>query len=260
MRPIAVPVLWHIPVSHYNEKVRWALEHKGVEHERRAPPPPAHMAVAMALTRGRGRTFPLLTLDGAALGDSTEIIAALERSHPQRPLYPRDPGLRHRALELEDFFDEELGPYSRLVVFHELRSDPVALQAFTRTLLPAPVAGNATLNGLFARGASSFAGVRYRIGSEEALGHAKGKIAAAFDRLEAELARAEGEFLVGDAFSVADLTAASLFAPVVQPPEGPVVPPPPAAHAAYMESLRDRPGVRWVQDTFARHRGNARRP
>ena len=35
------PVLWHIEVSHYNEKARWALDHKGIEHERRAPPPGA---------------------------------------------------------------------------------------------------------------------------------------------------------------------------------------------------------------------------
>ena len=31
----AKPVLWHIPVSHYSEKARWALAHKGIEHERR---------------------------------------------------------------------------------------------------------------------------------------------------------------------------------------------------------------------------------
>ena len=45
----STPVLWHIPVSHYNEKVRWALAYKGIEHERRAPPPGAHIPLAMAL-------------------------------------------------------------------------------------------------------------------------------------------------------------------------------------------------------------------
>ena len=54
------PVLWHIPVSHYNEKARWALDYKGVEHERKAPPPPSHMAVSMWLTRGSSKTFPVL--------------------------------------------------------------------------------------------------------------------------------------------------------------------------------------------------------
>ena len=60
----AKPVLWHIPVSHYSEKVRWALTHKGVEHERSAPLPGPHMAVALWLTRGGDKTFPVLHLDG----------------------------------------------------------------------------------------------------------------------------------------------------------------------------------------------------
>ena len=30
-----IPVLWHIPLSHYNEKVRWALDYKGIAHRRR---------------------------------------------------------------------------------------------------------------------------------------------------------------------------------------------------------------------------------
>jgi hypothetical protein len=28
MRP-DTPVLWHLDISHYNEKVRWALDYKG---------------------------------------------------------------------------------------------------------------------------------------------------------------------------------------------------------------------------------------
>ena len=41
------PVLWHIGVSHYSEKVRWALAYKGVAHERRGPVPGAHMLIAL---------------------------------------------------------------------------------------------------------------------------------------------------------------------------------------------------------------------
>ncbi len=51
------------------------------------------------------------------------------------------------------------------------------------------------------------------------------KVLAALDRLEAEL-RPSG-YLVGDRFSVADLTAAALLAPVVLPPEFPYRPPGP---------------------------------
>jgi len=32
----SVPVLWHFPVSHFNEKIRWALDFKGIPHVRKA--------------------------------------------------------------------------------------------------------------------------------------------------------------------------------------------------------------------------------
>ena len=109
----AEPILWHIPVSHYSEKARWALDHKRVEHERRAPLPGAHILEALWLTRGSAKTLPVLRLDGRNIGDSTAIIAALEVRYPEPPLYPDDPDERRRALDLEDFFDEELGPQIR---------------------------------------------------------------------------------------------------------------------------------------------------
>src|SRR5436190_8312816 len=101
----AKTVLWHIPVSHFSEKARWALDHKGVPHEKRAPVPGVHMAFALWLTRGRDKTFPILQLDGDAIGDSTAIIRVLERRYPDPPLYPEDSRERRRALDLEEFFD-----------------------------------------------------------------------------------------------------------------------------------------------------------
>ena len=70
------------------------------------------------------KTFPVLQLDGRNIGDSTAIIAALETRWPDAPLYPEDPAERRRALELEDHFDEQLGPQIRLLGWHELRKDP----------------------------------------------------------------------------------------------------------------------------------------
>ena len=37
--PQETPVLWHLEVSHYNEKARWALDYKRVRHVRRAVTP-----------------------------------------------------------------------------------------------------------------------------------------------------------------------------------------------------------------------------
>ena len=257
---MSAPVLWHIPVSHYNEKARWALDHKGIAHERRAPMPGAHMAVAAALTRGRAKTFPLLQLDGRAIADSTAIIAALEARFPERRLYPEDPQKRARALELEEFFDEELGPYSRLAIFHVMRRDERMLEDFTGDMLPGALAGHRATRRGVAKGASLFLELRYRVATEEAAAHAQAKVVAAFDRLERELEAGRGEYLVGDSLTVADLTAASLFNPVVLPPEGPEAPEPPAVYEEFRGPLRERSGYRWVEETFARHRAGARRP
>ncbi len=253
-------VLWHIPVSHFNEKVRWALDYKGVPTERRAPPPGAHMAVALWLTRGRGKTFPVLQVDGRTISDSTAIIAALEELYPEPALYPGDPAERSRALGLEDFFDEELGSHSRLLAFHELRKSDESLQQFTAGILPERLASNPRVLGAAARGGALFTQARYRVGSDAAADEARAKIAAAFDRLEAELAKGSGDYLVGDRFSVADLTAAALFVPVVGPEQGPELPDAPEPYERFRASLRERPGFRWVEEMFARHRVDAVRP
>jgi hypothetical protein len=60
----------------------------------------------------------------AAIGDSTRIIEALERRWPDPPLYPAEAELRERALELDEYFDEELGPEIRRVFLYRLFADP----------------------------------------------------------------------------------------------------------------------------------------
>src|SRR4051794_41362014 len=126
----------HLKGSPYNEKARWALDYKRVPHARRAVTPIGHAAVSRGVG-GRG-TMPVLAIGGRAIGDSSEIIAELERRAPEPRLYPADPAERARALELEDLFDEQLGPYMRrLVLHHALRDSDLLLGAFTPDL-PGP--------------------------------------------------------------------------------------------------------------------------
>ena len=57
-------------------------------------------------------------------------------------------------------------------------------------------------------------------------------------------------------FTVADLTAASLFYPVVLPDEGPTEGDGTAAAGmeAFRDPLKERPGYLWVEEMFRRHR------
>lgn len=245
------PVLWHIEISHYNEKARWALDHKRVPHVRKAPSPgPVHQHKAKRLTGTN--TFPVLELDGRAIGDSTAIIAALEDRYPDAPLYPEDPDARRRALELEEIFDEQLAPEIRRIVFAAL------LEAGTGAMLEfAPPQGPLAplmrsiakvsfplMKGGMAR--------QYGTGPEQVAG-AEQQITAIFDLIEAE--RAGGDYLVGDRFSVADLAAASLSHPIARPIEFeyPYSRLPAKANAA-RERLAEHPAIDWVRGVYARER------
>jgi glutathione S-transferase len=253
------PTLWHINVSHYSEKVRWALAWKGVEHRRRAPIPSTHIPIALWLTRGAQYTFPVLTLDGRNIGDSTAIMGALEHRYPQAPLYPEDPAERQRALALEDFFDEELGPAIRQLVWHELGKDPDRFALVMEQTSPPSLA---RFSKAAARYGRIFTSLRFGARSERAAERSRAKVVAALDRLDAELEAGAGEYLVGDSFTVADLTAASLFYPVALPEGAPLPPdqPLPESYQRFREPLEDRPGMRWVREIFRRHRRPAKAP
>src|SRR5215218_1467786 len=101
------PLLWHLSISHYSEKVRWALDWKRIAHRRRVMPPGLQPLGGVLLTRGPTITMPVLVMDGRTIPDSTAIIAALEEAFPERPLYPADPQERARALALEEWADED---------------------------------------------------------------------------------------------------------------------------------------------------------
>ncbi len=251
MAPTAAPVLWQFRHSHYNEKARWALDWKRVPHVRRSLLPGPHVPRVLWMTGQK--SVPVLVCDGTAVADSTRIIETLERRHPETPLYPRDPTLRRRALELEDFFDEELGPHVRRTVFHSVLPDG----PFTASLM----------SGGFSRGARRLYGwsfplvravMRVDMQIDDA-GAARGraKISAALDTIRDELQ--PSGYLVGDGFTVADLTAAALLYPLVRPPEFPYPVPDawPDAAERLCGAFAGHPTLAWASDMYRRHRGTS---
>ncbi len=242
--------LVHVPVSHYSEKARWALDYKRIPHTRRWPLGGLHPVVTWSLTRGRHQTVPVLVMDGEGIGDSTEIIRRLEEGFSEPPLYPAEPADRRRALELEDHFDEELGPYIRRMVYHHLTADPELLGELA--MHQAQYAHRATL-GITKKVLDRFLDLRFSTRSPERAREAEERVVAALDRLDAEL---DGrEYLAGDRFSVADLTAAALLYPFVLPPETPWRPSRlPDAWIEFSEANRERPCHAWVAAMYRRHR------
>ena len=66
-------------------------------------------------------------------------------------------------------------------------------------------------------------------------------------------------YLAGDAFSVADLTAASILAPIVRPPGSlwAELGDYPDAVEVLMLELRGTPAYRWMHEMYRRHRGES---
>lgn len=244
------PILWHLKVSNYNEKARWALDYKAVPHVRRAVLPGRHAKLARKLWGGD--TLPALKLDGQVIGDSTRIIERLERRHPTPPLYPADPAERRQSLELEEFFDEQLGPYVRLLVLHHTLPDArLMLGAFAPDLE----------GGELLAGRAMFPLIRRRIVADfgidpESVKYAYRQLEFVGERFLAELG--SDDYLVGGTFTVADLTLASMLAPALAPPEYPY-PQPHRAHPR-LEPLREACDVRlrdWTMGMYSRHRGRS---
>ena len=247
-----VPVLWQLQISHYVEKVRWALDYKRVAHVRRTLLPGLHVVKTKRLT-GDTSTAPVLTLDGRAIGDSTRIIAAIEEQWPQPPLYPVDPTQRRRALELEEFFDEELGPHIRRAFYYELLPHPeLVVPLFTDGQ---PAASRALLRAGFPILRVAMRR-RFEINADAAA-NSRAKMVAAMDRLEREIS--PSGYLVGDSFTVADLTAAALFYPVPRPAGFPYAMVAdddlPDSFRGFVDSLARRPGGQWLAQIYRRHRG-----
>lgn len=248
---MTVPLLWHFPISHFNEKVRWALDWKGVPHRRRALGA-TYLPRALFAT-GRPH-LPILFLDGRAIADSTAIIAALEARYPEPALYPADADLRREALAFEDFLDEALGPALRTALIGPVfQRDPGAAIAVLSTGM---TAGSRRAMQAATGAFRAFYRSRHAINGAT-IAASRGQVAAALDRIEATLG--PSGHLVGASFSVADLTAASMLSLLVTPPEVqyPPAPPVPPEMEEYRAAVAHRPALAWARETYRRHRGRS---
>jgi glutathione S-transferase len=244
-------VLHQFPISHYCEKTRWHLDWKGLPYRVRNLVPGVHRLVNRRL--GGAGTVPLLVDQGRAISDSTDISAYLDATYPERVLLPEGGAGRARVLELEEYFDETFGPAVRRWTYALAMSRPGMVGELffsgygpVAKKLGPPILGRPLEKVLYRM---------YRLGpgSKE---KAEKKIEAALERLESELAGDPSRYLVGDTLTLADVTAASLLAPLVGAPESPYATAGAgdAEIAARRASLRERVAGRWVMNRYAQDR------
>lgn len=244
-----LPTLHQFRFSHFNEKVRWALDYKRIAHRRRSYLPGMH--IVPMLYRSRQKQLPVWCEGPTTIAGSAAILDHLERNWPDPPLLPADAEARARALEVQRWFDDEVGAPLRAAAFAEWLDDADYMAAlFTGHAGP--------LTRGFYRAAFPLIRAAMRADMQltparAAAGLARGAEAFAF---VAERAGSSG-YLVGDAFTIADLTAAAILSPAVLPNEFPYRPPQPYAPTfrRFLDRWSDHPGAAWVREMYRRHRG-----
>ena len=201
-----------IPISHYCEKARWALERAGIPYREERHVQGIHRIAARRA--GGGQTVPVLVTPEVTLGESEDILRWVdERLAPERRLFPVEPEERAEVERLSRRFDERVGPAGRRFMYMkvlpyrdmtlEVNNQGVARWEDRALRLGWPLATRYLAKALDMR-----PGVEVE---DEAV------VWEDLD-LVGELLADGRRHLCGDRFTAADLTFAALSAAVVAPP------------------------------------------
>jgi len=247
-----LPVLWHFPISHFTEKARWALDSFGVGYELRHLPPGSHVQVAKDLGAA-GSSLPFLVAQGRVVHGSGAIIdwAESAAAGPSKRLSP-DSEFEEECRVLETRLDDVIGVHVRRYYYSEALVDhpDSVLPIFTQDLSASERQSLEKNWGLVRQVMMGM----MDLGSEqrqESRRIVEGELAW-FDGLLQDGRR----FLLGERFSRADMTAASLLAHLAQPKEHPtygMLDLPPLARADLALWSR-RPTLAWVREIYSAQR------
>jgi glutathione S-transferase len=198
-----------VPLSHYCEKARWALDRLAIPYREHAHLPLLHRLATM---RRGGGTVPVFVHGLRRLTDSTDILVYADALRGGDMLYPRHASLRRDVETLEERFDRGLGPSTRRWAYaHLLPEAKLVSQVWSRGVPRL----EARLLPVIAPIARRLARAAYRITPESArLSH--DRVHGVFREMDDRL-RDGRRFLVGERFTAADLSFAALAAPVLFP-------------------------------------------
>jgi len=242
--------LYQFALSHYCEKVRWALDYKGLSYERIHLVPGPHLLTIKKMAPQT--SVPVLMDQGKIIQDSTKILDYLDAQYPQKSLRPSDACLNKEAIELEEYFDQEIGVQLRRFFYFYLLQDRALVVSLL--LHKAPTSGKYLYAVLFPL-VRTMMKKNMRIDAP----HAEKSRRLLEKALEGLSKSVVGKkFLLGDCLSRADITAASLLAPLCTPPEHefpwPTISQMPQALQEFRKAHESDPFFNWVLDLYREQR------
>ncbi len=198
--------LYQFPISHYCEKIRWALEYKNIEYKKINLLPGLHIKKAKKLSANSA--LPIIIHNKKVINESSKIIDYLDQSYPEKLLTPIDQKLKKESIKWEEFADKELGPDVRsLCYFTLLDHQNIITPYFTDG---GPWYGNLYMKYTYPKLAQRLR--KYMQLNEANVLQIKKRLSEAIDKTYQHINNKE--FFVGDTFSRADLAVASLLAPL----------------------------------------------
>lgn len=239
--------LYMFAISHYCEKSRWHLDHKGLDYRIKYLFPGLHRLTTHRLARGT--SLPLLRDGDRILADSSDIALYLESSYPQQPLLPANGALRDEILALEDRYDR-LGVHVRRWLYGQIEDWDGVLDAMLQVHSP--------LFGLRDRSRPALVQVLRKLYgvTPDRVARSGAEITEGLHTLEKRIHQDPSRYLVGDQLSLADISAAALLAPLLSPPQSPWegIGGFSQQGQRFLQELHARPAGRWVLERYARDR------
>jgi glutathione S-transferase len=252
MAPSSPARLITIPISHYCEKARWALDRTAIAYREERHVQIVHRVASRRA--GGGGTVPVLVTAEGVFTQSADILAYADRhTEPAARLYPEDPERRAEVVALERDFDAGLGPEGRRWMYFHILGERDLGRAYNCTGVPAwERRAFPLLLGVMSGYIRHLLAIGPETGTEAAAA-----VQRTFDAVAARLDDGR-RYLCGDAFTAADLAFAALTAPVIVPPEyGVPLPQPdelPSDMAAAVRDFRAHPAGAFALRLFREER------